>query len=511
MIWPAATPLARFKKAMTLAPNPHAITRDDVKQRRRLATGPFRHPNPSQIGDQSILDPDQLFLLDLRGLRDRLGSQLEGIGENLHAELEEPRIVDAGLIARPGPGTLVRAGNPRHAVDHSVEVLVQQLERTIDDPRQLVVGSFGGMPGDELSLERRQSILIALAVKPPRKLKIRRRNPLRGMRMEPGYGKPGRRQIEVGSAELGIPVLFLGAILPGNQGPARLDRQTGKPAGDKIAPRQIGRAGTPPQSGSHQREDHSRQQQRPGPVKPARDQGKRARGGRGGQCHAAARSSLGGLIDPGQRDRVLIADRAESCLQRGPDLGQIGQHLGCRLVTVRRALGHQLEHQTLELERDVWPAHAQADRLLADMFQRQRDGGIGLEWRLSAQHVIERDAQRVEIATVVQGLSLGLLRTHVQWRAHRRARLRDMKPARPQVAAEPEVRNLRPPLARQEQVLGLDVRWTSPTSPAAPIAWPAWRMIDSASGSSSAPFLLMYSRRFVPSTYSIAMKRTPST
>src|SRR5271157_2765037 len=168
MICPEATPLARFKKAMTLAPNPHAVTRDDAKQRRRLATGPFRHPNPSQKADQSILDPDQLFLLDLRGLRARLGSQLEGIGENLHAELEKPRIVDVGLIARSGPGTLVRAGNPRHAVDHSVEVLVQQLESTIDDPRQLLVGSFGGSPGDELSLERRQSILIALAVKPPR-------------------------------------------------------------------------------------------------------------------------------------------------------------------------------------------------------------------------------------------------------------------------------------------------------------------------------------------------------
>ena len=63
---------------------------------------------------------------------------------------------------------------------------------------------------------------------------------------------------------------------------------------------------------------------------------------------------------------------------------------------------------------------------------------------------------------MVQGLSLGLLRAHVQRRAHRRARLRDMKPVRPQVAAEPEVRDLRPPLARQEQVLGLDVPMDQP-------------------------------------------------
>ena len=95
-------------------------------------------------------------------------------------------------------------------------------------------------------------------------------------------------------------------------------------------------------------------------------------------------------------------------------------------------------------------------------FSARRDGGIGPEWRLSAQHVIERDAQRVEIATVVQGFSLGLLRAHVQRRAHRRARLRDMKPVRPQVAAKPEVRDLRPPLARQEQVLGLDVPMDQP-------------------------------------------------
>ncbi len=58
---------------------------------------------------------------------------------------------------------------------------------------------------------------------------------------------------------------------------------------------------------------------------------------------------------------------------------------------------------------------------------------------------------------MIERVALRLLGTHVERRAHRDARLRDAHIFRFEVAAQAEVGDLHPPLARQQDVLGLDV------------------------------------------------------
>ena len=79
------------------------------------------------------------------------------------------------------------------------------------------------------------------------------------------------------------------------------------------------------------------------------------------------------------------------------------------------------------------------------------------------------------------------------------------------VAAEPEVRDLHPSLLGHQDVLGLDIAVDQPDLPGRTDGLAVCLMIENASGRSSAPFFTMYSLRFVPWTYSIAMKWISST
>ena len=98
-------------------------------------------------------------------------------------------------------------------------------------------------------------------------------------------------------------------------------------------------------------------------------------------------------------------------------------------------------------------------------------GGLRVKRRNTGQHVVKRHAQRIEIAAMIDRMALGLLGTHVQRRSHRHARLREMNPVALLVAAQ--ARNRRPspvPFLVIKMFSGLTSRWTSPTSPAAPMA-----------------------------------------
>ena len=66
--------------------------------------------------------------------------------------------------------------------------------------------------------------------------------------------------------------------------------------------------------------------------------------------------------------------------------------------------------------------HPQPDRDLVDVLKRQGQGRIGPERRHAGQQVVERDAHRVEVAAVVEGMPLHLLGAHVERRADRDAR-----------------------------------------------------------------------------------------
>ena len=95
-------------------------------------------------------------------------------------------------------------------------------------------------------------------------------------------------------------------------------------------------------------------------------------------------------------------------------LRQVAEHLGRRLVAVGRVLGHQLHDQPVEVGREVGPVDRQADRRVLDVLQRQRQRRLGPERRLAGEHVVERHAQRVEVAAVVERVPLRLLGAHVE-------------------------------------------------------------------------------------------------
>ena len=139
------------------------------------------------------------------------------------------------------------------------------------------------------------------------------------------------------------------------------------------------------------------------------------------------------------------------------DPAQVAEHLRRRLVAVGRVLGHQLHDQAVELGGDLGPAHRQADRDVLDVLQRHRERRLALERGDAREHLIERHAQRIQVAAVVERLALRLLGAHVQRGAHRHAGLGHLEAVGVLIAAEAEVGDLDLTLPGQQDVLGLDV------------------------------------------------------
>ena len=90
------------------------------------------------------------------------------------------------------------------------------------------------------------------------------------------------------------------------------------------------------------------------------------------------------------------------------------------------------------------------------MAQRDFDEALAPERHLARQELVENDAQRVDIRPLVDACSLRLLRRDVLARPQHRPRLR--QPALDvERAGDPEVGHLRESVARQQDVLRLDV------------------------------------------------------
>jgi len=94
---------------------------------------------------------------------------------------------------------------------------------------------------------------------------------------------------------------------------------------------------------------------------------------------------------------------------------------------------------------------------------------LPLEGAPSAEHLVQHSAEREDVGARVGGLSLHLLRRHVTDRAEHRARFGLLRQRRGIVGADehvlprqPEVEDLDAPVARDEQVLRLQVAVNDP-------------------------------------------------
>ena len=92
--------------------------------------------------------------------------------------------------------------------------------------------------------------------------------------------------------------------------------------------------------------------------------------------------------------------------------------------------------------------------------QRDRRGAVALERPLSDEHLVQHDAQRIDVRRRGRGLAAGLLGAEVVDRAEGRARQRHLRLGdRP---GDAEVDDLDPPVAPDEHVPGLHVAMDDP-------------------------------------------------
>ena len=116
-----------------------------------------------------------------------------------------------------------------------------------------------------------------------------------------------------------------------------------------------------------------------------------------------------------------------------------------------------------KFRREVGPDGGQRRRLLADVLQRDLEGVAAAERRVAGEHLIAGDAERVDVAAVIDGLALDLLGAHEQRRAHRGAGRREIDGlVRGEAARQAEVGHLRLALPGQQDVLRLDVAVDDP-------------------------------------------------
>ena len=156
----------------------------------------------------------------------------------------------------------------------------------------------------ELPLERRQPVDVALAIQPPRILKVRRRYPLVRMREITWNRDPGCPQVVAGRTKLGEAILFLGGFLLGDGRPPRLEGQSGRPTG-RLGGRQTRGARVPSRRGARQQTDDRGEHQHARMAQSDRDP-RQHRAGDADRCRRGdGDPEPGGVrrIDLGQRDR----------------------------------------------------------------------------------------------------------------------------------------------------------------------------------------------------------------
>jgi hypothetical protein len=95
-------------------------------------------------------------------------------------------------------------------------------------------------------------------------------------------------------------------------------------------------------------------------------------------CHFARRAAGAGCLD---REHVL----------------QICDQLGIVGVAVLLTLGRCTLNDGSERGRHLWPLALDVGEDLADVLHRYRDLVLALEWHLSGQHLVQHDAQRIQV------------------------------------------------------------------------------------------------------------------
>ncbi len=139
-------------------------------------------------------------------------------------------------------------------------------------------------------------------------------------------------------------------------------------------------------------------------------------------------------------------------LQRGRE---VVDHLADVLVALGGVLGGRpLDHQG-RCRGDLGTALLDVGKLLVDVFHRHPDLAVGMEGDLADQHLVEDDAERVDVGALVRATAHRLLGgdvvgrpQHPPGRGH---------PVLLELAGDAEVGQLRPSLGVDQDVLRLDV------------------------------------------------------
>ena len=181
------------------------------------------------------------------------------------------------------------------------------------------------------------------------------------------------------------------------------------------------------------RHDHQRQRVAHPERQPAAGLG-RQRADHGGRL--AGRGALAGGL---QRERVL-------------EVGDQHRDVG---VAVREVLvGHPVQHRGGR-GRDLGAHALDVGQVLADVLHRDRDLVLAVERDVAGQHLVEHDAERVDVGLAVDVVAERLLGGHVVRGAEHAAVGGQAVVA--QRAGDPEVGDLGQALGVQQDVLGLDV------------------------------------------------------
>ena len=89
----------------------------------------------------------------------------------------------------------------------------------------------------------------------------------------------------------------------------------------------------------------------------------------------------------------------------------------------------RLQHDLLEPGRDLRVVGARRHRRLADLLERDRDGAVAVERHAPGEHLVEHDADRVEVGLLADRVALRLLGREVLRGAHDRPGLRHVRRA----------------------------------------------------------------------------------
>ncbi len=174
--------------------------------------------------------------------------------------------------------------------------------------------------------------------------------------------------------------------------------------------------------------------------------------------------------EPHARSRNRAPAGARRPREALPVLAELEREVGCRLEPVVRVLVEASLQDRLELLRNRRGVLEAAERVFRERRAERLDGGGPPEGHLPRQHLEEESSEGEDVGAVVDRRPANLLRRHVPHRSDDDARDREaggglglLQPfegdgcLRLHELGEAEVEELHPPVARQEDVLGLQV------------------------------------------------------